>query len=108
MPSSETAKGRARARVRRRVLRISTVLGAAASLLLPFVAGARMLPANAASSPAAFSFNWKGQPTSPQAWTPGAVNDWDLFSNIDGPVDRNGTMNAGHGSDCGAPPAVHQ
>jgi hypothetical protein len=38
---------------------------------------------------------------------PGAVNDWDLINNIDGPTDLNGAMQAGHGADCGPPPATH-
>src|SRR5439155_6672280 len=41
-------------------------------------------------------------------WVPGPVNDWDLISNIDGPTDRNGSMEAQHGADCSPPPATHQ
>jgi hypothetical protein len=67
-----------------------------------------IVPQTAAVSAASgFSFNWTGLPAAPQPWVPGPVNDWDLFSNIDGPTDLNGAMNAGHGTDCGPPPATH-
>src|SRR5215469_4730421 len=64
-------------------------------------------PATAAATSSGFSFNWTAQPGSPQPWVPGAVNDWDLIANIDGPTDVNGAMAAGHGSDCSPPPASH-
>jgi hypothetical protein len=64
-------------------------------------------PARNVAATSAFNFNWQGTPSSPQAWVPGQVNDWDLISNIDGPTDSNGSMQAGHGPDCGAPPATH-
>jgi hypothetical protein len=62
----------------------------------------------AAATPSSFDFNWSGTPGSPQPWVPAQVNDWDLISNIAGPTDASGSMQAGHGSDCGAPPATHQ
>ena len=62
------------------------------------------IPVSAASG---FQFNWTASPASPQTWVPGGVNDWDLFSNIDGPTDLNGTMNAGHGAGCEPPPSTH-
>src|SRR6266702_2274746 len=58
-------------------------------------------------SASAFSFNWLGTPTTPQAWVPGAQNDWDLVSNIDAPTDQTGSRNAVHGPACEAPPATH-
>jgi hypothetical protein len=64
-------------------------------------------PAVATASSSGFSFNWTAQPGSPQPWVPGAVNDWDLIANIDGPTDVNGAMEAGHGADCSPPPASH-
>jgi hypothetical protein len=60
-----------------------------------------------AAAPAGFGFNWQGAPGTPQPWMPGQVNDWDLISNIDGPTDNTGTMEASHGPDCAAPPAAH-
>jgi len=64
-------------------------------------------PTRTASATSSFNFNWTGAPASPQAWVPGQINDWDLISNIDGPTDANGSMEAGHGADCSAPPATH-
>ena len=82
--------------------------------LLPFLAALPLLvtlgpaaPAPAAASSSPFNFNWDGAPATPQPWVPGQVNDWDVIANIDGPVDRNGSMEAGHGGDCSPPPATH-
>lgn len=65
--------------------------------------------ANASTTqPDLFTFNWTATPAAPEPWVPGALNDWDLIANIDGPTDNNGTMDAGHGADCSPPPATHQ
>jgi hypothetical protein len=77
----------------------------ALAVAFPLLAGRG--PARAAAAASSFNFNWAQAPTAPLAWTPGQVNDWDLVSNIDGPTDNNGTMQAGHGADCSAPPATH-
>jgi hypothetical protein len=79
------------------------VLGVAVAF--PLLAGGG--PARAAAAASSFDFNWAQAPAAPLAWTPGQVNDWDLVSNIDGPTDNNGSMQAGHGGDCSAPPATH-
>src|SRR5215470_11798652 len=85
-------------------LRIATLIIAIA-LSLPLLAG--NLPGRGVSATSAFSFNWTDAPAAPEQWTPGTVDDWDLISNIDGPTDQNGTMNAGHGAACEGPPATH-
>jgi hypothetical protein len=85
-------------------LRIATLVIAIA-LSLPLLAG--NLPGRHVTAATSFSFNWNGSPDAPQAWNPGPANDWDLISNIDGPTDQNGAMNAGHGAFCEAPPATH-
>jgi hypothetical protein len=64
-------------------------------------------PAPVIAASTAFQFNWTSSPTAPQDWVPGAVNDWDLITNINAPTDRGGTMQAAHGADCAAPPATH-
>jgi hypothetical protein len=56
---------------------------------------------------AAFSFNWQGAPASPQPWTPGAVNGWDLITNSAAATDQARNPIAQHGPDCSAPPATH-
>jgi len=63
-------------------------------------------PVPAAAS-SAFTFNWMSDPTAPAIWTPGTANDWDVIANIDAPTDATGSMAAGHGPDCGPPPATH-
>jgi len=55
----------------------------------------------------AYAFNWNGTPAAPQAWTPGAVNDWDLIATSDFPSDQGGSMEGGYGADCSPPPASH-
>lgn len=62
-------------------------------------------PATATSS--GFTFNWNSDPSSPQRWVPGTTNDWDVVANLNAPTDATGTMAAGHGTDCGPPPATH-
>ncbi|HXM56795.1 MAG TPA: hypothetical protein VOB72_15460, partial [Candidatus Dormibacteraeota bacterium] len=74
-------------------------------LLLLLLAPGAAAPAAASS---AFTFNWMSDPAAPAAWTPGTANDWDVIANIDAPTDATGTMAAGHGTDCSAPPATHQ
>jgi hypothetical protein len=74
---------------------------------LALLALTTMAPAPAAATSPGFAFNWPQAPAAPQPWVPGPVNDWDLVTNIDGPTDANGTMEASHGADCGAPPATH-
>jgi hypothetical protein len=83
--------------------RLISFLAALPLLVLTMLAPA---PAPAATT-SSFDFNWAQAPATPLAWTAGQVNDWDLVSNIDGPSDANGSMQAGHGGDCSAPPATH-
>src|ERR1041385_5739181 len=73
--------------------------------LLALAPAATATPAAASS---AFSFNWTSDPAAPAVWTPGTANDWDVIANVDAPTDATGTMAAGHGADCSAPPATHQ
>jgi hypothetical protein len=54
-----------------------------------------------------YSYSWSGTPASPQPWTPGAVNDWDLLATSDFPSDQGGTMQGRFGADCSPPPATH-
>jgi hypothetical protein len=95
---------RAAAHFRRILFRTAIFLGV---LALAFPALAQAPARTVAAVSPSFNFNWSGAPGSPQPWVPGQVNDWDLVSNIDGPTDANGSMQAGHGADCGAPPASH-
>jgi hypothetical protein len=55
-----------------------------------------------------YSYGWSAAPAAPQAWTPGAVNDWDLLATSDFPSDQGGTMQGRFGADCSPPPATHQ
>jgi hypothetical protein len=82
------------------------ISGLAALPLLVLLTAAPAAAPQAAST-SSFDFNWTQAPSTPQDWTPAQVNDWDLVENIDGPTDNNGTMQAGHGPDCSAPPATH-
>ncbi|PZR89139.1 MAG: hypothetical protein DLM67_19400, partial [Candidatus Nephthysia bennettiae] len=84
--------------------RLISYLAALPPLVLLTVAPA---PAPVAASASSFAFNWAQAPAAPLDWTPGQVNDWDLVENNDGPTDNNGSMEAGHGADCSAPPATH-
>jgi hypothetical protein len=54
-----------------------------------------------------FAYSWGAAPAAPQAWTPGAVNDWDLLASSDFPSDQGGSMQARFGADCSPPPATH-
>jgi len=54
-----------------------------------------------------FSYTWNGTPAAPLAWTPGAVDDWDLLASTDFPSDQGGTMQGRFGADCSPPPATH-
>jgi hypothetical protein len=89
----------------RRLALNCAILLLALAVGFPLLAGRDQKPAAAAAS--SFGFNWMQAPSTPLDWTPGQVNDWDLVENIDGPTDNNGTMQAGHGPDCSAPPATH-
>jgi hypothetical protein len=57
--------------------------------------------------PLSYSYAWSGAPAAPQAWTPDAVDDWDLLASSDFPSDQGGTMQARYGADCAPPPATH-
>lgn len=105
MPSSHTGEPRRGLSAYQLTLRIAALVVAAA-LSVPLLAG--NWPGRHVSATSTFTFNWTGTPDAPQPWVPGLVNDWDLVSNIDGPTDQNGLMNAGHGPACEAPPATHQ
>lgn len=54
-----------------------------------------------------YGYTWNTAPAAPQAWTPGATNDWDLLATSDFPSDRAGSMQARYGPDCAPPPATH-
>src|SRR2546423_6734985 len=74
---------------------------------VPLLSGSAA-PAVSAAAPG-FAFNWIGAPSAAQPWVPAPANDWDLLLTSIDPTNevKGGTFPAGHGADCGAPPATH-
>ena len=66
--------------------------------------GALLMSTIPGTTSTAFSFNWTGTPSSPQSVVP---TGWDVQIHRRDPVDSMEAMDAGHGADCGAPPATH-
>src|SRR5712664_1798155 len=96
--ASDARRGRARS---------PRVFGLLSLALL--MVGGQAAPAASAAAPS-FMFNWTGAPNAPQPWVPASMNDWDVLESAAGaPMAQaqGGTFQAGHGADCGAPPATH-
>jgi hypothetical protein len=80
-----------------------TLIGA---VLITLIAAGGVVSASPPSTPAPYTFNFEGNPATPQPWNPStwdvAVHsrDTDTFAKLEG-------MEAQHGADCSAPPATH-